>query len=104
MSPFRWAAQDGTEVLTLWLNDEFGYSNAARLPLNAEALVARLSLTANRLRPSVAARTLLLMNGTDHMAPEDGLTAVLAEAEPAPSEHGLQGTIATLPPTTRLGG
>lgn len=97
MSPFRWAAPDGTEVLTLWLNDEFGYSNAARLPLNAEALVARISLTANRLRPSVAARTLLLMNGTDHMEPEDGLTTVLAEAEPALREHGLEVTIGTLP-------
>src|SRR5258706_143253 len=97
MSPFRWAAPDGTEVLTLWLNDAFGYSNAARLPLNPEALVARVSLTANRLRPSVAARTLLLMNGTDHMEPEDGLTTVLAEAEPALREHGLEVTIGTLP-------
>ncbi|HZC78576.1 MAG TPA: hypothetical protein VE258_12570, partial [Ktedonobacterales bacterium] len=96
MSPFRWAAPDGTEVLTLWLNDEFGYSNAARLPLNAEALLARVTLTANRLRPSVAARTLLLMNGTDHMEPEDGLTTVLAEAEHALREHGLEVTIGTL--------
>src|SRR5215831_5154534 len=48
-APFRWAAPDGSEVLTLWLNDEFGYSNAAMLPLNDEALVERLSLIAQRL-------------------------------------------------------
>ena len=43
---FRWRAPDGTEVLVAWLHDEFGYSNAAQLPLDAEALAARVQLIA----------------------------------------------------------
>src|SRR5579859_7319005 len=64
---FRWAAPDGSEVLAIWLFDDFGYSNAAILPLEPEALATRVTQIAERMRPLAVTDVLLLMNGTDHI-------------------------------------
>ena len=94
---FRWAAPDGTEVLALWLHDQYGYSNSAVLPLDPEALAVRLERTAARMRPKALANTLLMMNGSDHQEPQPGLPKVIAAATPLLAARGLEAAIGTLP-------
>jgi alpha-mannosidase len=96
-SAFHWAAPDGSAVLVAWLNDDFGYSNAAILPIQPDALAARLILIADRMRPGALTNTLLLMNGTDHIEPQPGLPAALDAARARLAERGIEASIATLP-------
>lgn len=94
---FRWAAPDGSEVLAIWLYDDFGYSNAAILPLEPEALATRAAQIAERMRPLAVTDALLLMNGTDHIEPQVGLPAALAQANERLRARNLRLTIGTLP-------
>jgi alpha-mannosidase len=95
--PFRWRAPDGSEVLVIWLCDEFGYSNAAHIPLEPEALTLRLTQIANRMRKQGSYETLLGMNGSDHLDPQAGLPEALTTAASRLREHGLDVAIGTLP-------
>jgi alpha-mannosidase len=94
---FRWAAPDGTDVLALWLHDQYGYSNAAVLPLDPDALTARLARIAESMRPKAVGDVLLLMNGSDHQEPQTELPAVLAAAAPRLAAAELDAKIGTLP-------
>src|SRR5262245_838986 len=94
---FTWAGPDGSDVLVAWLYDDFGYSNAAILPLDAEALAARVRLIAKRMRERAVTDTDLLMNGSDHLEPQMGLPAVLAQANTLPAPESLRLSIGTLP-------
>ena len=95
---FRWLSPDGSEVLVAWLADDFGYANAALLPLDAEALAARVEVIASRMRPWADGRqTLLLMNGGDHLMPQSGLPAALEQANQRLRASGLILRLATLP-------
>ncbi|HLZ22124.1 MAG TPA: glycoside hydrolase family 38 C-terminal domain-containing protein [Ktedonobacterales bacterium] len=94
---FTWAAPDGSEVRVIWLYDEFGYSNAAMLPLNAEALAARVTQIASRMRDKAVSNTHLLMNGSDHLEPQRGLPAILAEANERLADSDIRLTLGTLP-------
>jgi mannosylglycerate hydrolase len=94
---FRWSAPDGSEVLVAWLYDEFGYSNAAFLPLEPEALAVQARLMADRMAPRAITNTDLLMNGTDHMEPQPGLPAALEQANALLAPDGLRLEIGTLP-------
>ena len=96
-APFNWRAPDGSVVTVVWLHDDFGYSNAARLPMDVEALTARINSIVTRMRGKSLVDTLLLMNGTDHMEPQEGLPEVLAQSVERLREHGLDITIGTLP-------
>jgi alpha-mannosidase len=95
--PFRWRALDGSEVLVIWLCDDFGYSNAALLPLDTDALTFRLRQIAERMRIQGGYQTLLGMNGSDHLEPQEGLPEALAAASARLREHDLEVTIGTLP-------
>ncbi len=95
---FRWLAPDGSEVLVAWLCDDFGYANAALLPTDPEALAARVQVMASRMRPWAGQRrTLLLMNGGDHLMPQAGLPRAIAAANTELAARGLTLRIATLP-------
>ncbi len=85
-SEFYWTAPDGSRVLVMHLADPLGYSNARDLPLHADEFVTRVELQASRLLPKTTLPTLLFMNGSDHLAPQDGLPAVVAAAN-ARMEH-----------------
>jgi mannosylglycerate hydrolase len=76
-SAFRWRAPDGSEVRTEYLLD--GYGNGATLPDDAKALVARTDEHAARFS-SFLLGDVLLMNGSDHQAPQRFLGPLLAEA------------------------
>lgn len=79
-SEFYWAAPDGTKVLVIHLADPFGYSNARTMPLNPREFAARVELLAANILPKATSDTLLFMNGSDHLEPQDGLPATLAAA------------------------
>ncbi|HEY7782562.1 MAG TPA: glycoside hydrolase family 38 C-terminal domain-containing protein [Ktedonobacterales bacterium] len=95
-SEFRWAAPDGTTVLVVWLCDALGYSNARTLPLQTDALLARLDHITPPLAHRATTATLLLMNGSDHLEPQAGLPAALAEANHRLKARHEAATIGTL--------
>ena len=94
---FAWQAPDGSEVLAIWLCDDFGYSNAAHLPLEGEALATRALQIAERMRPRATSNSLLLMNGSDHLMPEIGLPAALEAANHLLESRHMHLRIGTLP-------
>ncbi len=79
-SEFFWAAPDGTTVLVLHLADPMGYSNARDMPLEPGEFVTRTLLLASNLLPKATTSTLLFMNGSDHLSPQQGLPAAIAAA------------------------
>ena len=79
-SEFYWTAPDGSSVLVLHLADPVGYSNARDMPLSPTEFVTRTILLASTLLPKATTTTLLFMNGSDHLAPQAGLPAVIAAA------------------------
>jgi mannosylglycerate hydrolase len=79
-SEFYWAAPDGTDVLVIHLADAFGYSNARMMPLNPREFAARVELLIANILPKATSDTLLFMNGSDHLEPQDGLPAVIEAA------------------------
>lgn len=94
---FRWVAPDGSSVLAVLLYGEYGYSNAASLPLERDALAARIGQIVDQMRPHAIVPTLPLMNGSDHLEPQDGLPQALADAAPLLTEKGIRARIGTLP-------
>src|SRR5260221_7532876 len=72
-SEFYWAAPDGTQVLVIHLADALGYSNARDLPLNREEFVTRVERLSAPLLSKATTNTLLFMNGSEYLEPEDGL-------------------------------
>lgn len=96
-SEFRWAAPDGTSVLAVWLCDDLGYSNARTLPLQTDALLARLATIEAPLRKRATTNTLLLMNGSDHLEPQAGLPAALAAANKKLKSDSVTAVIGTMP-------
>jgi len=79
-SEFYWAAPDGTQVLVVYLADTVGYSNARDMPLNAEEFVIRTKFMIPPLLPRATTNTLLFMNGSDHLEPQDGLPEAIEAA------------------------
>jgi alpha-mannosidase len=96
-SEFRWSAPDGTSVLCVWLADPLGYSNARDLPLETDLLLARVELIARSLRRRATTNTLLLMNGSDHLEPQEGLPAAIAKANERVRGAGQTLVIGALP-------
>src|SRR5947207_4550130 len=81
-SEFYWAAPDGTKVLVIHLADALGYSNARLMPLAPEEFATRVELLTAQLLPKATTNTLLFMNGSDHLEPQDGLPETIASANP----------------------
>ena len=116
-SELFWAAPDGTQVLVLLLSGGMGYSNARDMPLKPDEFVTHVELLIPPLLEKSTTDTLLFMNGSDHLEPQDGLPAAikatrerLAHCTPAHGQsagassaaengafHGVQVHIGTLP-------
>jgi hypothetical protein len=75
---FDWESPDGTVLPTVYLRH--GYGNAVNLPLEPDALRARLERDVGFLAPWSKIPTFLLMNGSDHVEPQAGLPAALDRA------------------------
>lgn len=79
-SEFYWEAPDGSRVLVIHLADPTGYSNARLLPLQPSEFVTRVELLTSNILPKATTSTLLFMNGSDHLEPQEGLPAVINAA------------------------
>ena len=90
---FSWEAADGTRLPTVWLLH--GYGNGMHLPAAPEALAARLMGELRAQAPRSPVRCVLIMNGSDHLAPQPGLVAALAGARPLLEDAEVE--IGTLP-------
>jgi len=90
---FLWQSPDGTRLFTVFLAR--GYGNASQLPLVPQALAERLLREAAELQKISPTRTVLLMNGSDHLEPQPALPAALAAA--ARELDGATVEIGTLP-------
>ncbi len=77
-SEFYWTAPDGTRVLVIHLADALGYSNARQMPLNVDEFITRVELLAAPLLSKATTDTLLFMNGSDHLMPQNGLPEIIA--------------------------
>ncbi len=90
---FRWESPDGSGIDAVYL--VHGYGNAMHLPLERDALAARLQAVVGALKQHSRVPSLLLMNGSDHLEPQPGLPAALAEAVPRLGDASFE--ISTLP-------
>lgn len=72
---FSWRAPDGSEVDTEYL--PFGYGNAAFLFAVPGDIEMKVEAFVERMRPFCDDRTILAMNGTDHMRPIPDLVAMV---------------------------
>ncbi len=100
-SEFWWEAPDGSRVLALYLHGESGYSNARELPLNPDDLARRVERIVTPMLPLITSDAVLLMNGSDHLEPQDGLPAALAAANERLAARGWRLVIGTLPDYAR---
>lgn len=76
-SELYWAAPDGTKALVLLLSRDRGYSNARDLPLKPDEFVTTVELLVAPLLERATTDTVLFMNGSDHLEPQDGLPAAI---------------------------
>jgi hypothetical protein len=74
---FTWVAPDGSSVRAEYL--PVGYGNGANLPKTAEALLQRAQDHLEEIGSFVQG-TMLWMNGSDHLMPQEHLGRVLREA------------------------
>ncbi len=79
-SEFYWEAPDGSRVLVVHLADPIGYSNARQLPLQPAEFVTRVELLTSNILPKATTNTLLFMNGSDHLEPQEGLPSAIDAA------------------------
>src|SRR5205807_7424118 len=79
-SEFYWAAPDGTQVLVIHLAGPLGYSNARLMPREKEEFATRVELLTAQILPKATTNTLLFMNGSDHLEPQDGLPQTIETA------------------------
>jgi alpha-mannosidase len=85
-SAFWWEAPDGSRVRAEYLYGS--YSNGRELPSDSAALVARTHHYELELGPArLPGGGLLLMNGSDHLAPQRDLGAVVADANAAQDRY-----------------
>lgn len=74
---FDWVGKDGTEILAL--NMVYGYSNAANLKEDKAIRTRRLDHEIDKMSRMSQLNLVLLMNGTDHIAPDARVVPWLEE-------------------------
>lgn len=74
---FLWNSADGSEVLAVQMPNF--YNNAQRFSEDIEKSMALLNKINNDLEPVSSTRHLLLMNGVDHLEPQENLLDILPE-------------------------
>lgn len=78
---FEWVGPDGSAVLVLHQRE--GYGNAASMPADPQAFIARVRRIVDELAPHATTPHLLAMNGTDHEEPMTELPQLLEMARAA---------------------
>ena len=75
---FWWEAPDGSRVRAEYLPT--GYGNGASMPRDPAALLSQISEWVKDQREIIGDRSVLWMNGSDHLTPQPFLPLVVAEA------------------------
>ena len=87
-SEFVWEAKDGSEVIAVNLPD--GYFNAYNITVEGvEAFKRKVQEKAERLKPYATTKNILLMNGEDHLFPEEKLPEYMKEYQREHPEDSL---------------
>jgi alpha-mannosidase len=76
-SEFLWKSKDGSEILAVQMPNF--YNNAQRFSENMEKSKALLSKVHDELSPVSSTEHLLLMNGVDHLEPQENLLEILPD-------------------------
>lgn len=76
-SEFIWKSKSGAELLAVQM--PYFYNNAQRFSENLEKSAALLHKVSNDLEPVSSTDHLLLMNGVDHLEPQENLLELLPE-------------------------
>jgi mannosylglycerate hydrolase len=93
-SAFRWVAPDGSAVRAEYLVT--GYGNGAAVPRDAARFLGRLCANLEEVSTFLPdGAPLLLLNGTDHQAPQPWLGAVVADVNACQDEVQLEITSLT---------
>ena len=74
---YWWEAPDGSRVLMMHLPGE-GYCNATRIALVPDQMVARTEAVIEREQARSKYGVVLLMNGVDHIEPQDTIPALVS--------------------------
>jgi alpha-mannosidase len=74
---FLWNCEDGSEVLAIQMANF--YNNAQRFSEDIEKSTAFLKKISHDLKPVSSTKHLLLMNGVDHLEPQENLLDILPE-------------------------
>ena len=74
-SEFIWRGADGTELLAI--NMPFWYNNAQRIPDDIEKSLKLIERIENLFENIAVTPYLLLMNGVDHLEPQDNLLPII---------------------------
>ncbi|MBM3269792.1 MAG: hypothetical protein FJZ01_19340 [Candidatus Sericytochromatia bacterium] len=85
---WHWEALDGTRVYVQWLAG--GYGNFAALPADPAKAIARLRREVDRLSERSRSDVRLLLNGSDHLWPQDILPGLLAAFREACPDMGIR--------------
>ena len=86
---FIWEAPDGSWVQAA----NYVYGNAALLPEDLDEAVQRVEAIAAAEGPRAATDALLLMNGSDHLEPQDHLPAVMDAVNERTPHHMVHSTL-----------
>lgn len=83
---FLWKAPDGSEVFAVHLFQ--WYNNAQRLPVDHSKSLAMIQEILNGYRKANAqSRQVLLMNGVDHLQPQENLSEIIRDLNAAQTEY-----------------
>ncbi|MDH7481584.1 MAG: glycoside hydrolase family 38 C-terminal domain-containing protein [Armatimonadota bacterium] len=72
---FIWESPDGSQVLASLM--AFWYNNAQRFPSDTEEAVEYTKRIRDMMAPHATTSQLLLMNGVDHLEPQEGLSKII---------------------------
>ena len=77
-SEFLWEGPDGSKLYAFFM--AYWYNNAQRLPIDEEKIKIFYNLLKKLHTPITVTPNLLLMNGVDHLEPQDNLKEAIAKA------------------------
>jgi alpha-mannosidase len=88
---FIWEGTDGSSVLAHWL--PLGYGNIANLPDDVQDAVSVIEDVIAQLKPRSIVGTYLLMNGSDHLTPQQHLPQIVDKFNQTHNEKIVIGTL-----------
>jgi alpha-mannosidase len=92
LAEYWWQAPDGSRVLLMHLPPE-GYCNATRIVFDPDAMMARAAKAVEYERTRTAVGQALLMNGVDHVEPQEQIPDLIAKLSAVPGQLAHHSTL-----------